>query len=70
MKKGSHDDKLSETENRFGGQCDWVIERSIAWIVQWSWLCRDHEGLPQCSEAFIKLSASARMLSLFASPFP
>lgn len=47
----------------------WVIERSIAWITRWRRLARDHEGLPQSSEAFIKLSASRRMLSLLAPPF-
>jgi len=48
----------------------WVVERSLAWITRWRRLCRDHEGLPQSSEAFIKLSASRRMLSLLAPPFP
>jgi putative transposase len=47
----------------------WVIERSIAWMTRWRRLARDHEGLPQSSEAFIKLSASRRMLSLLAPPF-
>ena len=41
----------------------WVVERSIAWITRWRRLARDHEGLPQSSEAFIKISASRRMLS-------
>jgi putative transposase len=45
----------------------WVVERSIAWITRWRRLCRDHEGLPESSEAFIKLSASRRMLSHLAS---
>lgn len=48
----------------------WVVERSIAWITRWRRLCRDHEGLPQSSEAFIKLSASYRMLTRLAPPFP
>jgi putative transposase len=48
----------------------WVVERSFAWIVRWRRLCRDHEGLPESSEAFIKLSASYRMLSRLAPPFP
>jgi len=48
----------------------WVVERSIAWITRWRRLTRDHEGLPQSSEAFIKLSASRRLLSLLAPPFP
>lgn len=45
----------------------WVVERSIAWITRWRRLCRDHEGLPESSESFIKLSASRRMLSHIAS---
>jgi putative transposase len=45
----------------------WVVERSFAWITRWRRLCRDHEGLPETSEAFIKLSASRRMLSHLAS---
>jgi putative transposase len=48
----------------------WVVERSFAWITRWRRLARDHEGLPQSSEAFIKLSASRRMLSLLAPTFP
>ncbi len=47
----------------------WVIERSFAWITRWRRLARDHEGLPESSEAFIKLSASRRMLSLLAPSF-
>lgn len=42
----------------------WIIERSLAWITRWRRLSRDHEGLPASSEAFIKLSAIQRMLSL------
>ena len=48
----------------------WVIERSIAWITSWRRLARDHEGLPSSSEAFIKLSASYRMLTKLAPAFP
>nr|WP_242527567.1 transposase [Ktedonosporobacter rubrisoli] len=48
----------------------WVIERSFAWIVRWRRLCRDHEGLPQSSEAFIKLSASYRILTKLAPRIP
>jgi len=44
----------------------WVVERSFAWITRWRRLARDHEGLPESSEAFIKLSASRRMLSHIA----
>jgi putative transposase len=48
----------------------WIVERSFAWIVRWRRLCRDHEGLPESSEAFSTLSACRRMLSLLAPPFP
>lgn len=48
----------------------WVVERTFSWIVRWRRLCRDHEGLPESSEAFITLSASMRMLTQLASPFP
>lgn len=47
----------------------WIVERSFAWITRWRRLARDHEGLPESSEAFIKLSASRRMLSHLASAF-
>jgi putative transposase len=48
----------------------WVIERSFAWIVRWRRLCRGHEGLPETSEAFIKLSACYRMLTKLAPTLP
>ncbi len=48
----------------------WVVERSFAWITRWRRLCRDHEGLPESSESFIKLSASYRMLTRLAPAFP
>jgi putative transposase len=48
----------------------WIVERSLAWMVRWRRLCRDHEGLPESSETFITLSACRRMLSLLAPPFP
>jgi transposase len=48
----------------------WVIERSFSWMVRWRRLCRDHEGLPSSSEAFIKISASYRMLTKLAPAFP
>lgn len=48
----------------------WIIERWFSWIIRWRRLCRDHEGLPQSSEAFIKLSASYRMLTTLVPAFP
>lgn len=44
----------------------WVIERTFGWITRWRRLARDYEGLPQTSEAFIKISACRRMLSHLA----
>jgi putative transposase len=48
----------------------WVVERTFSWIVRRHRLCRDHEGLPESSEAFIKLSAGYRMLTKLAPAFP
>jgi putative transposase len=48
----------------------WIVERTFAWITRWRRLARDHEGLPQTSEAFIKISASRRMLSHLAPALP
>jgi len=48
----------------------WVVERALAWMTRWRRLARDHEGLPQTSEAFIKISAFRRMLSHLAPAFP
>src|SRR6266567_6706165 len=57
----------------------WLQYRVILYLGRYSisdgWcgfrrLCRDHEGLPGSSEAFIKLSASYRMLTKLAPAFP
>jgi hypothetical protein len=48
----------------------WIIERCFSWMVRGLRLCRAHEGLPQSSEAFIKLSASYRMLTTLVPAFP
>ncbi|WP_201365229.1 transposase [Dictyobacter formicarum] len=48
----------------------WVVERSFSWIVHWRRLARDHEGLPESSEAFIKLSACYRLLTRLAPALP
>jgi transposase len=48
----------------------WVVERSFAWITRWRRLCRDHEGLPESSQAFIMLSAGYRLLTKLAPAFP
>jgi putative transposase len=74
----ARDDKLvepkTETKDSKGGFAvlprRWVVERAFGWIVRWRRLARDHEGLPQTSEAFIKISAARRMLSHLAPAFP
>jgi putative transposase len=41
----------------------WVVERTIAWITRFRRLCRDHEGLPESSEAFITIAMSNCMIN-------
>ena len=48
----------------------WVVERTFAWIIRFRRLCRDHEGLPLTSEAFIMLASSRRMLTKLAPASP
>jgi putative transposase len=48
----------------------WVVERTFSLLVRFRRLCRDHEGLPESSEAFIMLAASARMLTRLAPRLP
>ena len=48
----------------------WVVERTSKLKVRFRRLCRDHEGLPQSSEAFIMLAASVRMLTRLAPRLP
>ena len=47
----------------------WIIERTFSWIIRWRRLCRDHEGLPSSSEAFIKIASCSRMLSKLAPAY-
>lgn len=48
----------------------WVVERTFSWLVRWRRLCRDHEGLPSSSEAFITIASFSRMLTKLAPPHP
>ena len=48
----------------------WVVERTLAWLSRTRRLARDVEGLPQCSEAFIKLAMSRLLFLRLAPPFP
>jgi transposase len=43
----------------------WVVERSFAWMVRFRRLSRDYEGLPICSETFIKIAMIALILAEF-----
>jgi transposase len=48
----------------------WVVERTFSWITRWRRLCRDHEGLPESSEALITIAMSQRMLIKLAPAIP
>lgn len=48
----------------------WVVERTFAWITRFRRLCRDHEGLPSSSEAFITIAASSRMFRILVPSHP
>lgn len=48
----------------------WKVERTFGWLICFRRLARDYEGLPQSSEAFLKRSASYRMLTKLAPRFP
>lgn len=46
----------------------WVVKRTFSWLIRCRQLCRDHEGLPSSSEAFITIAMSNRMLNVL-TPF-
>jgi transposase len=48
----------------------WVVERTFSTLVRFRRLCRDHEGLPESSEAFIMLAASVHMFTRLAPRLP
>ena len=48
----------------------WVVERTIAWITRFRRLCRDHEGLPSSSEAFITIAMSSRIINRLIAACP
>lgn len=48
----------------------WVVERTFSWLTRFRRLCRDHEGLPSSSEAFIQIATCNRMLNLLLPACP
>ena len=60
--KGEHNDSHSETENSIWEHCDWVIERTFAWLSTWRRLAKDYELLPSSEEAWICLAMIRLML--------
>ena len=46
----------------------WVVERSFAWIGRNRLLSREHEELPESSEAAIYLSMCRLMIKRLAAP--
>jgi putative transposase len=46
----------------------WGVERTFSWIIRWRRLCRDHEGLPSRSEAWITIAMAMRMLHVLLPP--
>ena len=71
---------LNQSEQEKGGQPSpstfrplprrWVVERTIAWITRFRRLCRDHEGLPSSSEAFITIAMSSRIINRLIAACP
>jgi putative transposase len=46
----------------------WVVERSLGWLGRWRRLSRDHEELPQASEAMVTLAMIRLMLHRLVHP--
>jgi len=61
--KGERNNKHAETENSIWGECDWVIERTNAWITQHWRLSRDFAGVGVSSEALMDRAMSKSILT-------
>jgi DDE superfamily endonuclease len=61
--KGIYRDPVRSSKEFF------VKTSGLRWIIRWRRLCRDHEGLPSCSEALIKIASCSRMLSKLAPAY-
>jgi putative transposase len=45
----------------------WVVERTFAWLTQYRRLAKDHETLPESSEALIYLAMTRLMIRRLAN---
>jgi len=64
--KGRNNGNHSETANDFRGWCDWVIERTLAWIGRNRRMSKDYEYLPSSSESMVQLTMIRLMLKRLA----
>lgn len=46
----------------------WVVERSLGWLGRWRRLAKDHEALPEVSEAMVTLAMIRLMRHRLAHP--
>jgi putative transposase len=46
----------------------WVVERSLGWLGRWRRLSKDHEALPEVSEAMVSLAMIRLMLHRLVHP--
>jgi len=64
--KGRNYASQTETQNHFGGESGWVIERSFAWMTRFRRLARDYERLPDVLAGLHLLAFAVLMLHRFA----
>jgi putative transposase len=46
----------------------WIVERTLGWFGRWRRLSKDHEELPEVSEAMVTLAAIRMMLQRLVHP--
>jgi putative transposase len=46
----------------------WVVERTLGWLGRWRRLSKDHEELPEVSEAMVTLATIRLMVHRLAHP--
>lgn len=64
--KGACYGKHSVPKNSIWGQCDWVIERTFAWMTRFRRLARDYERWPETLAGLHVLAFAVLMLHRFA----